>query len=272
MARETVVAWIGSIAFHLVAAAVFFFVHLSQPDPQQQEFVEFTFGGGVASSFGPMPKGDVLPEGTPPLPAQGVTPATGEEGKVPEGVGVDVPVRQNIAPTEEVVNMPATKKMSANDSPAPTLGGTKGVADAQREPAPSSSTLGFPEGKEGVTGKPGIPGGSDVAPPFNAGGVGGSIESNVSYDVKWVGGGRRDLVSGSLPKYPAGVNVNAQIRLRVVVQPRGTIKAIQPLRKGDTRLENAAIREVRSWRFQSLQRAQPALDQICTITFNFKVK
>jgi len=37
-------------------------------------------------------------------------------------------------------------------------------------------------------------------------------------------------------------------------------------------LENAAIKEVRSWRFQSLQSAQPALDQVCTVIFNFKVK
>jgi hypothetical protein len=37
-------------------------------------------------------------------------------------------------------------------------------------------------------------------------------------------------------------------------------------------LENAAIKEVRAWKFQSLQYTQPALDQVCTITFNFKVK
>ena len=224
----------------------------------------------MASSLGPMPKGDVLPLGAPPAAVPGAVP--GQEGKPAEGVGVDVPTLNNIAPSDEVVNMPATKKLSASDNPVPTFGGTKGVAEAQRESSASSSALGFPEGKEGVTGKPGIPGGSDVAPPFNEGGVGGSIASNVSYDVKWSGGGRRDLISGDLPKYPAGVNVNAQIRLRVVVQPRGTVKAIQPLLKGDTRLEDAAIREVRLWRFQRLQQEHQALDQVCTITFNFKVK
>jgi outer membrane biosynthesis protein TonB len=272
MARETTVGWIGSIVFHLVAAAILFFVRPSQPEPQQQEFVELSIGGGLASSLGPMPKGEVLPLGSQPSATPGSTAMPGDEGKPAEGVGVDAPSMKNIAPSEEVVSMPPTKKMSASDNPVPTFGGTKGVADAQREPSASSSTPGFPEGKEGVVGKPGAPNGSEVAPPFNEGGVGGSIASNVSYDVKWVGGGRRDLVSGDLPKYPAGVNVNAQIKLRVVVQPRGTVKAVQPLRKGDTRLEDAAIREVRSWRFQSLLRAEPALDQICTIIFNFKVK
>jgi outer membrane biosynthesis protein TonB len=145
------------------------------------------------------------------------------------------------------------------------------MADVQRE-APSSSSLGFPGGEKNAVGKPGIPTGSEVASPFNAGGAGSSIGDNISYNVQWAGGRSRNLISGDLPKYPPGVNVNAQIRLRVVVQPRGTVKSIQPLRKGDTRLENAAIKEVRLWRFQSLQSAQPALDQVCTVIFNFKVK
>jgi len=272
MSRETTVGWIGSIVFHICAAALLYVVHPSQPQAQQQEFVEFTFGGGMASSLGPMPKGEVLPEGAPPAVTQAISPMPGQEGKPPQGSGVDLPTANNLAPSDEVINMPATKKMSANDSAVPTFGGTKGVSEAQREPVASAANLGFPGGKEGVTGKPGIPSGSDVAPPFNAGGVGGSIASNVSYDVKWVGGGTRDLITGDLPKYPQGVNVNAQIKLRVVVQPRGTVKAVQPLRKGNTKLENAAIEEVRTWRFQSLQWRQPALDQICTITFNFRVK
>ena len=114
--------------------------------------------------------------------------------------------------------------------------------------------------------------GSDVAPPFNAGGAGSSIGNNIWSMLQWAGGRIRNSISGDLPKYPPGVNVEAQIKLRVVVQPRGTVKSIQPLQKGDTRLENAAIKEVRLWRFQSLQSAQPALDQVCTIIFNFKMK
>jgi outer membrane biosynthesis protein TonB len=265
MTRETTVGWIGSIAFHIAAGVMFFLVRPSQPDSQQQEFFEFSFGGGMASSFGPMPKGDVLPEGAAPPPV-------GQAGVVATGVGVDLPTQQNVLPSDEVVNARPTRKLEANDNPVTMPGERKGMADVQREAPASSSALGFPGGKENAVGKPGIPTGSDVALPFNAGGAGSSIGENISYNVQWAGGRSRNLISGDLPKYPPGVNVEAQIRLRVVVQPRGTIKSIQPLRKGDTRLENAAIKEVRSWRFQSLQGAQPALDQVCTIIFNFKVK
>ncbi len=264
MTRETTFGWTGSIVFHIAAGFMLFFVRPPQPQSQQQEFVEFSFGGGVASSLGPMPKGEVLPEGTAPPPA-------GQAGVAATGVGVDLPVAQNSLPSDEVVNARPTKKLEANDNPVALPGERKGMADVQRE-APASSAIGFPGGKEDAVGKPGIPTGSDVAPPFNAGGAGSSIGENISYNVQWAGGRSRDLISGDLPKYPPGVNVDAQIKLRVVVQPRGTVKSILPLRKGDTRLENAAIKEVRLWRFQSLQSAQPALDQVCTVIFNFKVK
>ena len=265
MARETTIGWVGSIAFHIAAGVLLFLVRPSQPESQQNEFVELSFGGGIASSLGPMPKGDVLPEGSAPPPA-------GVPGEPAKGIGVDLPSAQNTLPSDEVLSMKQTKKLEASDSGAAVIGERKGMADAHREPGPAFTQPGFPGGKEGAVGKPGVPTGSDVAPPFNAGGVGSSIASNISYNIQWTGGARRDLVSGDLPKYPSGVNVDAQIRLRVVVQPRGTIKSVQPVRKGNTQLENAAIQEVRSWRFQSLQQSQPALDQVCTITFNFRVK
>jgi len=264
MTRETTFGWTGSILVHIAAGFMLFLVRPSQPDSQQQEFVEFSFGGGIASSFGPMPKGEVLPEGTAPPPA-------GQPGVAATGVGVDLPTRQHSLPTDEIVNAAPTKKIEANDNPVAMPGERKGMSDVQRE-APASSTPGFPGGDKNAVGKPGVPNGSDVAAPFNAGGAGSSIGENISYNVQWAGGKTRNLISGELPKYPPGVNVDAQIRLRVVVQPRGTVKSIQPLRKGDTRLENAAIKEVRSWRFQSLQSAQPALDQVCTVIFNFRVK
>ena len=264
MSRETTFGWTGSVLFHVAAGCLLFFVRPSQPDEQQQEFVEFSFGGGPASSFGPMPKGDALPEGTAPPPA-------GQAGIPASGVGVDLPAQQHALPSDEIVNDRPTKKIEENDNPVAMPGERKGVADVQRE-APSTSTPGFPGGEKDATGKPGVPNGSDVAPPFNAGGGGGTIGDNISYNVQWAGGKVRNLLSGDLPKYPAGVNVEAQIRLRVVVQPRGTVKSIQPLRKGDTRLEDAAIKEVKLWRFQSLQSSQPALDQECTVTFNFKMK
>ena len=157
MTRESTFGWTGSIVFHAAAAFIFFLVRPSQPDTQQQEFVEFSFGGGVASSFGPMPKGDVLPEGTSPPPA-------GQPGVVATGVGVDLPTQQHALPSDEIVNARPTKKIEANDNPVAMPGERKGMADVQRE-APASSSPGFPGGEKDAVGKPGIPTGSEVASP-----------------------------------------------------------------------------------------------------------
>lgn len=262
MTFEMRVGWIGSVAVHLATGALLFLVKPPQPLPQQEEFVELTFGGGA--SLGPMPKGDVLPEGAS-------SPAAGAASP-PGGAGVSVPASMTAAANDEAAPTAPAGKLDAGDNLLSGSGEMKGMADARREAPATALQPGFAGGKGNAAGVPGLPAGSDVALPFNAGGVGGSIASNISYSIQWSGGAKRDLLSGDLPKYPAGVSVDAQIKLKVVVQPRGTVKSVQPLRKGDTRLEDAAMKEVRLWRFERLQSAQPALDQVCTITFNFRVR
>lgn len=250
-------AWFGSIVFHALAAIVLFFTHTagSLPEPQ---FVEMSWGA-AASTLAEIPK-TALETGTPVQ--------SGEQPPALSDNAVALPTRTNITSPEEVINVPAAKKLEANDGPSTASAGDKSLAADNREPVVSSAVTGS---KEKIAGQSPSPTG-EVSAPVGYGSVTSSIGDNVSYAIQWKGGGNRQLLKGDLPKYPAGVNLNAQIKLRVVVQPRGTIKLVQPLRKGDTRLENAAIKEVRLWRFEALQSSQPALDQVCTITFNFKVK
>ncbi len=136
MTRETTFGWTASILLHIAAGFMFFVVHPPQPDSQQQEFVEFSFGGGLASSLGPMPKGDALPEGTAPPPI-------GQTGAPATGVGVDLPTQQHALASDEIINAAPTKKIEANDNPIAMPGERKGMADVQRE-APATSTPGFP--------------------------------------------------------------------------------------------------------------------------------
>ncbi len=250
-------AWFGSILFHIIVAVALFFTNTagSLPEPQ---FVELTWGASV-STLAEIPK-TAIETGTP-VQANEQPPASSDNS-------VALPTRTNISSPEEAINLPASKKLEANEGPSSTSTLNKNSAADNREPVASSAV---PGSKDTIAGKSSFRT-ADVSAPIGSGSVAGSIGDNVSYAVQWTGGGNRELLKGDLPKYPPGVNLNAQIKLRVVVQPRGTIKAVQPLRKGDTRLENAAIKEVWLWRFQSLQSAQPALDQVCTITFNFKVK
>ena len=82
----------------------------------------------------------------------------------------------------------------------------------------------------------------------------------------------RRKLSGALPRYPAGVNTGGQVQILAFVQPDGTVKSVQPMQKVNARLEEAAMKAVRSWKFETLPPTLAQADQTCTITFQFKLK
>jgi hypothetical protein len=113
----------------------------------------------------------------------------------------------------------------------------------------------------------------------NGGGQGGDADRFGSgsgdafgYSLSWLRGGTRRKLSGALPQYPAGVNVEANIGILAVVAPDGSIKSVQPAQKADSRLENAAMKELRYWKFERLRSSAPQIDQTCVVTFVFKLK
>jgi hypothetical protein len=113
----------------------------------------------------------------------------------------------------------------------------------------------------------------------NGGGQGGNADRFGSgsgaadgFSMSWLRGGTRRKLSGALPKYPAGVNVEAQISILTVVAPDGSIKSVQPAQKANTQLEDAAMKELRYWKFEPLRSSAPQIDQTCVVTFNFKLK
>jgi TonB family protein len=96
--------------------------------------------------------------------------------------------------------------------------------------------------------------------------------TGVSMTMAWMEGGARKKISGDLPEYPPGTRVKAQLKIEAVVEPDGTVKSLKPVRKGNTNLEKAAIKAVRSWRFEPLRRSSAQREQVCTITFAFHLR
>lgn len=72
-------------------------------------------------------------------------------------------------------------------------------------------------------------------------------------DIEWGGGGNRIVLHKPLPKFPTGVNTNAELKFRFTVMPDGTVGRIIPLQKADPRLETAALAALRQWRFNVLK-------------------
>ncbi len=97
-------------------------------------------------------------------------------------------------------------------------------------------------------------------------------KNKLGYDIEWGGRGQRRIYSFSLPEYPAGVNKEIDIRLRFTILPDGTVGNIFPLIKADTRLENAAMKSLRQWRFEPLAPGQKDVVQTAVIIFPYRLR
>jgi outer membrane biosynthesis protein TonB len=246
--------WIVSILFHAALAVLLMFLTVRQYIPEPQ-FVEMTWGS-VASV-------DKISQ----LPATDQATASSKREEEVSNNSVALPKRKYLDLPDEVISLRARKKNITADNPVSSTRSGKATAKEQRSNVVSSG-LGS---KDNVVGKSTNAADAQVATPFGSGSDGG-LGSNVAYDIQWSGGGSRKLVNGDMPSYPPGVNVQAQIKLKVVVLPSGSVRAVQPAQKGNTRLENAAISKVKFWQFEPLLSAQPQVEQICSITFNFELK
>jgi len=254
--RELNIGWIYSILFHIVLAVLMMFITVKQYIPEPS-FVEMTWGT-LTSRINPIHK----------IPS---TEQATRQSNVREGTtekSINLPVRKFLELPDEVISLRDKKKNIVAETPISSIRAGKRAANEQRSNVVSSGLA----AKENVVGKSTSSSSSSVAAPFGAGNESGGLGSNVSMVMQWAGGGNRKLLAGDVPSYPPGVNVSAQIKLKVIVFPSGVVRSVAPAQKGETRLENAAIAKVKLWQFEPLLSAQPQVEQICNVTFNFKLK
>ena len=245
---ETRQGWAASVVFHAAVIILLFFIHL-RSQFAVPEFVEMSWGG-MTSAAGAMNVSPRTLDASPQRTAQ-----TSDEDNIA------LPERRASAFPEDAINLPSSKK-TVNPDVLPNFSSAKKIAGDERKTSAATSATGSKELTGDVSGGSG---GAGVAAPY--GGAGGSGEG-ISYGIQWSGGGTRRLEHGPLPAYPPGVNTEAQIKLKLVVMPGGGVRSAQPMQRGEPRLENAALKAVRMWKFDALQSAQPAVDQSCIVTFN----
>lgn len=259
--RERQIGWAGSVGLHVLLMLLFFFMHVPEI-LQKQEFIEVSWGATASPSLSA-----TVPTAAS-SPVKEATPAVKQPVKIQKSAQpVIPPERRSLDLSDEVIQVPKTDKMDVPESGAksqPVETKTVGERDSrtgqdvgEREQITPGSATG--------TG----PGGSS---PLGSSGVGADVDRGVSYSVQWLDGGSRRKIGGDLPKYPEGVNVEAQIKITTIVMPDGTVKAVSPVQKANTKLEDAAIKEVRLWRFEPLRSNQPQEEQNAVITFLFKLK
>lgn len=264
--HSTSFGWIGSVLLHAAVAAILYHT-MVHPKPAPTKFIEITLGS--------------LPGGQGSLPQFKLPQHSEAVGAAPVDANVNNPVtmpsRTFTFGTDDVIRLPATKKSVNVDPNAPlTMSGK--ISPSRDENRTSSYYAPTPGRKEGPMGiQSGGNDGNGLTPGRGGSGKGGfgsgdGVGDNVSFGVQWANGVNRKLLSGEAPGFPAGVNVAAQIKLRVFVMADGTVRSAAPAQKGDTRLENAAINKVKLWKFEPLPGGQTQAEQACTITFNFLLK
>lgn len=259
--QERKIGWMSSLALHALLMLLFFFMHVPEI-VQKQEFVEVSWGATGSPNVTAM-----IPTAT----ASQVEAAT-RAIKVPVKIRkakqpVVLPQRRSLEISDETIRVPKTDKMDASElgtKAQPTESKTIGERDSRSGQDVGERERITPGSSTGIG-----PGGTS---PVGSTGVGSDVDRGVSFSVQWLEGGTRRKISGDLPKYPEGVNVEAQIKILTLVTPDGSIKAVQPAQKANTKLEDAAMKEVRLWRFEPLRSNQPQEDQNCVVTFLFKLK
>lgn len=121
----------------------------------------------------------------------------------------------------------------------------------------------------GFTDKPGFGGG--FGNKFVPGNPANNSAAGSPYQISW-NGVARTLVSGDKPGFPAGVQHGGTVKIRITVDPAGNVTAMVPVEKADSRLEEAAMSAMRTWRFSKLGKNYPQVDQQATATFIFKLE
>jgi outer membrane biosynthesis protein TonB len=251
LSREDAQGLAVSVGAHIALAMLLIFTTLDPPHP---EYIELSLGTVTTRQHSP------TREPAPQVSAE----RAAELRESPRRRSLDLPERR-FNTGDEVFRVPATKKLDVADRPHPTA---RDVRSLEREPGDIDRSEVLERRREAAVNEDH----ADLAQPGAGETAGVETGSTVSYAMQWTGGGTRKKISGALPEYPPGANIEAVIKIEAVVLPDGTIQSTKPAQKGNTRLEEAAIKEVRLWRFERLRPSVPQRPQTCVISFDFRLR
>jgi len=259
--QEKLKGWIGTVAIHGVLIVLFAIMHVSL-DAELPEFVEVTWGNVVEEQ-------PAQPTEQPQVTRAEREPVVAEREEVAATQRpVELPERRELQQDDDIIRIPERDRVDLDQQMTEERQDMQDEIRDRRE-RDAGSILGERERFQ-LPVPDDARGDSPVA-------TGSSPEQrdtdqDISYALEWEGDVTRRKVSGDIPEYPPGVNVEAVIRLRATVFPDGSVKSVQPVQRGNPRLEEVAQSAVRYWRFEQLSRGQPQVEQDCYITFHFTLQ
>lgn len=245
--------WIGlfsSLVLHALLLFVFAFLMAATPQPEPLGFIEV--------DLGPMTSGRPVQralENTPdvtakqPDPSREVTQPAAAAPK--DAKPVKLPEQTIDRADPDKVETPKTETISPE-----TRNNTEEVK--KPEPKPESQPV-KPLGSGAVDGTTGAAEGSEGE---------GQDETKASpYQIE---GLNRSALYAPLPVYRE--KVNADITIRISVNPQGRIVTRVPTKKANPALEQAVMEALERWRFNALPGNASYENQTGTITFRFRLQ
>jgi protein TonB len=244
--------WSGltlSVLLHLGALLWLSVLAAASPEPEMPGYVEVEFGafaeGRPASRAQAVQ--DTEPRSEPEAPQPEEAPSPAPENARP----VDLPDPEVIPENLETVQVQDSEVISPTQQAA-----SEEVEEAEEasEVAPLRPLgSGDPEGAtEPATGEDGTADEDERRAPFQIEGL------------------NRQAVNTVLPRYTE--QVNADIRIQIVVGPSGRILRRVPLIKGNPALEKAVMEALLGWRFNPLPPGAPQENQTGIVTFRFRLR
>jgi TonB family protein len=94
---------------------------------------------------------------------------------------------------------------------------------------------------------------------------------NQPYTIEGEAAERRILYQ-EIPKYPAGLQKEATVKIRITVLPDGKMGPVIPMQKGDPTLEEVTIKALRQWRFDPLPSGVAQKNVQGIVTFRYELR
>ncbi len=245
--------WYGmgtSLLLHLLLLLAFGILSLGVSEPEPLGYIEV--------DFGPVAQGRQVQRAVEDQPATQEEPDPEPEPEVEEEVAppeeakpVELPDPPEEIIDEEQVQTPETETIAPveQNNPAEVV---------EPEPQPETQPV-KPLGGGTTDGDTGEPEGDP-----------GPAEDEQKTAPFQIEGLNRSTVFAPLPGFAE--LVNADIKVRITVNPQGRVVRIFPIQKGNPALERAVRAALEKWRFNALPSNAPQVTQTGIVSFRFRVE
>jgi len=255
-----------SVVFHILLMLLLLIIGTGF-DFNNREFTEVAFvSSALPVRTNPIvqkPSSPIVRQESQPEPSSQAAASKPTESTAPKREPVQLPKRRMLEQDEPEPLSRESEKIAPSTDRSSTIGKIDASTDGQYEGRDVSGRV---PGERISAGTSTIPqGGKEMAPSEDIGSPTTAQPFVIEGDAA-----KRTIRNKVIPKYPAGLQKEATVKIRFTVLPDGRVGEMIPLLKGgDATLEQITMNALRQWRFNPLSPSAPQESVQGIITFNY---